>query len=192
MSKDFWTQKYIDKTTGWDLGEISRPLKEYVDQLKDNSIEILIPGAGNCHEGEYLWKQGFNKVNILDISELPLLAIKNRVDGFPEGQLICTDFFELEGQYDLILEQTFFCAINPTQRAAYAKKMSELLKPNGRLVGVMFNFPLTEEGPPFGGSIKEYEKYFKPYFDISKMETCLNSIEPRQGRELFVMLSKKS
>jgi len=38
--------------------------------------------------------------------------------------------------------------------------MSELLLINGKLVGLLFNIPLFEDRPPFGGSKKEYITYF--------------------------------
>jgi len=63
---------------GWDIGYPSTPIKEYADQLTDKSIQILIPGAGNAYEAEYLWKQGFSNVHILDISEIPLKEFKKR------------------------------------------------------------------------------------------------------------------
>ena len=59
FSNEFWTQRYEQNQTGWDIGEISRPLKEYIDQLEDKNLKILIPGAGNAYEAEYLFKQGF-------------------------------------------------------------------------------------------------------------------------------------
>ncbi|WP_412783757.1 hypothetical protein, partial [Aeromonas sanarellii] len=69
-----------------------------------------------------------------------------------ESHLIENDFFELDDKFDLILEQTFFCALDPELRNQYATKMYNLLNTNGKIAGLLFNFPLTNEGPPFGGS----------------------------------------
>jgi methyl halide transferase len=57
MKKDtenYWTNRYETASTGWDLGEPSMPLKTYIDQLENTAIKILIPGAGNAYEAEYL------------------------------------------------------------------------------------------------------------------------------------------
>ncbi len=89
------------------------------------------------------------------------------------------------------MEQTFFCAIDPKLRAAYAAKCAELLAPGGRLVGVLFNTTFSKPGPPFGGTIEEYHAYFEPYFRFIHFEEAFNSIAPRQGRELFINLQKK-
>nr|WP_291967889.1 methyltransferase domain-containing protein [Maribacter sp.] len=185
----YWTERYINKDMGWDIGYPSTPIKEYADQLTDTSIQILIPGAGNAYEAEYLWKQGFSNVHILDISEIPLKEFKKRNPDFPDENMHQSDFFEFKGQYDLILEQTFFCSFVPTDanRNAYAKQMASLLKPNGKLVGLWFTFPLTGdmEKRPFGGNKDLYTNYLSPYFKTITFDPCYNSIKPRQGNELF-------
>lgn len=190
LDKTFWEERYKSQSTGWDVGTISEPLKVYIDSLPDRSISILIPGAGNGYEAEYLHNKGFKNLDVIDIAASPLKNLKSRVPDFPEENLIQTDFFEWSKKYDLILEQTFFCALDPALRSAYAKKMNQLLKPKGKLVGVLFDFPLTETGPPFGGSQEEYLTYFQPYFEIKKFDKCYNSILPRAGNELFIIFEK--
>ena len=191
LNEEFWSQRYADGTTGWDVGQVTTPLKEYIDQLEDKSIEILIPGAGNSYEGEYLWRKGFRNVKIVDISQAPLDNIAKRVPDFPSDHLIHANFFDLKGSFDLILEQTFYCALDPSLRPEYERKMTELIRPGGTLAGVYFRFPLTEEGPPFGGSIEEYENRFSEHFDIRVLEDCRNSIPPRMGREAFMIAKRK-
>jgi len=185
----YWTERYKNNNTGWDIGYPSTPIKAYADQLTDKSIQILIPGAGNAYEAEYLWKQGFVNTHILDISEIPLQEFKKRNPDFPEENMHQSDFFEFSGQYDLIIEQTFFCSFVPVDenRNAYAKHMASLLKPKGKLAGLWFNFPLTDdmEKRPFGGSKELYIKYLSPYFKTITFDPCYNSILPRQGKELF-------
>ena len=108
-----------------------------------------------------------------------------------ENQIINSDFFELEGKYDLIIEQTFFCALNPELREDYVRKMKSILNPKGKIAGLLFQFPLTAEGPPFGGSNEEYIALFKKDFNIVTMKTAYNSISPRKNKELFVIFEKK-
>jgi hypothetical protein len=38
LNKDFWTKRYRENETGWDVGEITQPLKDYFDQLKNTRI----------------------------------------------------------------------------------------------------------------------------------------------------------
>lgn len=191
MNKDYWSKRYRDGATPWNIGEASTPIKVYVEQLENKNLRILIPGAGNAHEAEYLFKLGFSKVFVADIAPEPLLNFNKRLPSFPDDQLLQTDFFEIEQKFDLILEQTFFCALPVQQRAEYAKKIAQLLAPNGIVAGVLFNFELSEKGPPFGGNKAEYLTYFNPYFNIAIFEPCYNSIKPRQGTELFFKFRKK-
>ena len=186
-----WDKRYQEKNTGWDLGKISPPLKKIIDELKDLSQKILLPGAGNAYEAEYLYQKGFKNVFVLDIAETPLQNFKNRCPWFPESQLLHQDFFSLETKFDLVLEQTFFCALPPNRRANYASKMAEIIPKAKCLTGVLFDFALTEKGPPFGGSKEEYFSYFNPYFEIEKMERAENSYPDRQGKELVIKLKRK-
>jgi SAM-dependent methyltransferase len=190
LDKEYWNSLYQAGETGWDIGDVSTPMKEYIDQLDNKDIAILIPGCGNAYEAAYLLKKGFTNVTLIDISMLAAEAVKERFKEYGNRvNVICGDFFKLEKKFDLILEQTFFCALDPSLRKNYAEKMYELLKENGKLVGVMFNRSF-EGGPPFGGNMEEYTNLFAPLFDILQMEACYNSIAPRAGNEVFIRLKK--
>lgn len=189
LNANYWDTRYQECQIGWDLGQVSPPIKEYCDQLVDKTIKILIPGAGNAYEAEYLFNQGFSNVFIVDFAQTALDGFSERNPTFPKEQLLCSDFFELNDTFDLILEQTFFCAIDPSLRLKYVQKMSALLRGNGRLVGVMFNRDF-DGGPPFGGNKEEYVSLFNPYFSEISFEECCNSITPRKGSELFVKCLK--
>ncbi|MEM9837364.1 MAG: methyltransferase domain-containing protein [Bacteroidota bacterium] len=187
--QQYWQSRYEAQRTGWDIGYPSTPLKTYFDQLENKDLRILIPGAGNAYEAEYLWQQGFKQVSVIDIAPAPLTAFKARCPDFPEDQLHLGDFFTHQGSYDLIIEQTFFCSFHPAPetRKAYAKQMHQLLKPGGRLVGLWFEFPLTTEPDkrPYGGTRTEYLAYLRPFFRVHTFAPSYNSIPPRAGKELF-------
>ena len=191
IDESFWDNRYKSQNTGWDIGEISTPLKAYFDQLKDKSLKILIPGGGNSYEAEYLFKQGFKNVFVIDISLTALENLQKRIPKFPKNQLIHANFFELNDTFDLIIEQTFFCAIPPKLRTNYSLKTNELLKSKGKLVGLLFCIPLLVDGPPFGGTKEEYISCFSPYFYLEIMELSYNSILKRENEELFIKFIKK-
>lgn len=191
LNKNYWEERYQKGEVGWNVGEITKPIKEYIDQLTDKNIKILIPGAGNGYELEYLINNGFRNSSVVDYAETPLENIKKRIPDLNENQIINADFFELEGKFDLIIEQTFFCALNPELREEYVRKMKTILNPKGKIAGLLFQFPLTSEGPPFGGSKEGYTSLFQNDFNIIKMETAYNSISPRSSKELFVIFEMK-
>jgi hypothetical protein len=192
LNKLFWEQRYEHQQTGWDLGIVSPPLKAYFDQLTNKDLRIFIPGAGNAHEAIYLLENGFSNITVIDIAPTPIAILKSKCEREIDNgklKLICGDFFAHHGEYDLVVEQTFFCAINPDLRKKYAEKMATLLASNGKLIGVMFD-KIFEGGPPFGGSSIEYETYFKPLFASVYLAPCYNSAKPRADSEVFVMLKK--
>ena len=188
----FWSNRYQTGEIGWDIGHVSGPIKAVLDHITDKSIRILIPGAGNAWEAEYDWKLGFKNVYVLDISRNALQNFKQRLPEFPEDQLIYADFFSHTGQYDLILEQTFFCALHPELRSAYVRKMHELLAVGGSLRGVLFASEMNSDRPPFGGNESVYRNLFSPVFNRVEFELCESSIEARSGNELLFSAIKES
>jgi thiopurine S-methyltransferase len=186
FDEQYWTERYDAGKDGWDLGCISPPIKEYIDQLTNKDIKILIPGAGNSHEAEYIHNQGFTNLYVCDISNVPLDNLKDRVTTFPKDNLIHGNFFEIQDEFDLVLEQTFFCALNPLLRQDYIEQMSKIIKPKGSLIGLLFSMEFDKEGPPFGGVINNYKAMFSKKFDIRVITPCTNSIESRMGSELFI------
>ncbi len=190
IDADFWDQKYQNQETGWDIGTISEPLKCYIDQLEDKNIRILIPGCGNAYEAKYLIEKGFKNITVIDISETLVLKLKHTFQNIEQINMIHGDFFEHIASYDLVIEQTFFCAIPPSFREQYVSKMHELLSKNGKLVGLLFDKKF-ESGPPFGGNQKDYQTLFSNNFNFKTFEKCYNSILPRKNSELFIILEKK-
>lgn len=192
LNKDFWEGRYRAGQTGWDIGYPAPALAAYSDQLRDKSLRILVPGAGRGYEAAYLWGQGFRNLTVLDIAAQPLASVRAQIPDLPEAQLVQADFFAWQGgPFDLIVEHTFFCALPPRLRPDYARAMHRLLAPGGRLAGLLFDFPLTETGPPFGGSEAEYRRLFAPFFALKRLERATNSIAPRAGTELFFIFEKK-
>lgn len=190
LNECFWSSRYQNGFTGWDIGYPSPPLYQYLCQLHTKSLSILVPGAGNAYEIAEAWNLGFLNIHLLDISHLPIIKFLEKNRSFPKNQVFHQDFFEHQGSYDLILEQTFFCALDPRLRHKYVVKMHELLRPGGRLVGVLFDRIFNFEGPPFGGNQQEYQAYFESYFSLETFEPCYNSIPERAGSELFINLRK--
>ncbi|PBQ34419.1 SAM-dependent methyltransferase [Sphingobacteriaceae bacterium] len=255
LSPEYWNERYLTNDFAWDAGTITIPLQTYFDQLFNKEVKILIPGAGNAHEAEYLVKNGFTNVYVCDIALEPLKNLKKRCPTFKSENLLLVDFFQLNNiksniadvsssigdvkssignvkssvgdvkssvvdvkssigdvkssigdvrssvvdvrssvveTYDLIIEQTFFCALDPKLRSTYFKKIEQLLNPGGKLVGVLFDDKLNTDKPPFGGNKEEYLTYITGTLKVKTFERCYNSIKPRKDRELFINLVKQN
>ncbi len=194
LDKNYWKNRWQTDSTPWDAGEATTPIREFVDYLveknTDRSLRILIPGAGSGHEAVYFYRHGFHNITVCDWAEEAIEKLKKQLPDLKESQLVVGDFFDLKSTFDLIIEQTFFCAIDPSLRPKYALKCFELLDTEGSINGVLFNQSFPFQGPPFGGTCEVYRPYFEPNFDILTMAECKNSIKPRIGTELWVHLKK--
>lgn len=190
LNKTYWEQRYKNQDTTWDAGQITTPIRNYIDQLTNKKIKILIPGAGNGHEFDYLKTKGFQDVTVVDYAQQPIQNLKAKHPEIDQKYWKQQDFFETNGSFDLIIEQTFFCAIDPKLRTQYVKKMHTLLTSKGKIAGLFFDFPLSENGPPFGGSLEEYKNLFELHFKIKTLERSYNSIQPRANKELFFIFEK--
>jgi SAM-dependent methyltransferase len=187
---DFWESQWQNQNTKWDLGKASPAICNFIDQYPYKKAKILIPGCGNAYEAQYLIAKGFDNITLVDISQTAVNILNEKFNFNSNIKVLCEDLFNHQGLYDLILEQTFFCAINPSLRSNYVTKMNLLLNTNGCLAGLLFNRNF-EDGPPFGGSIIEYKNLFSPLFTIEEMEVSNLSIPARKDTELFIKLIKK-
>lgn len=190
LGEAFWNDQYMTSSTGWDLGEVSPPIKSYIDQLTNKKLRILIPGCGNSYEAAYLLQQGFSNITLIDIAPTLVNKLENKFSLNNNIQIILGDFFKHQGEYDLILEQTFFCALHPAFRSPYVAAMKQLLAPNGKLAGVLFDRLFEQNGPPFGARKTDYIFLFEKDFNIITIDPCYNSFTKRQGTELFIILQK--
>jgi len=190
LNQAFWNEKWESRSTGWDIGYPSPAIAGFMENFFPRDAAILIPGCGNAHEAAFLLNHGFTNITLLDIAPKAVEILQHRFSGNPHIRILCGDYFQHKGRYDLQIEQTFFCAIDPEKRADYVKKAAELLTGKGRIIGLLFDTQFEKEGPPFGGDSLEYTRLFEPYFKIHKMEPCYNSIPPRTNTEVFIHLIK--
>lgn len=184
LDQDYWDAQYKSKTTGWDLGQIAPPIRSFIDSLQNKNYRILIPGCGNTYEAAYLLEKGFTNITVIDIAPTLVSLLQLKYSNNPNISIILGDFFEHHGEYDVIIEQTFFCALPPFLRQKYVWKMHQLLAHNGKLAGLLFNRDF-EVSPPFGGNKEEYLQLFKEAFYLDKLEIAQESVEPRKNSELF-------
>jgi len=191
LDKAYWDNQYQANATGWDLGQVSPPIKSYIDTITNKKTKILIPGCGNSYEAEYLLQQGFTDVTVIDIAPTLVNNLKNKFENNKNITVVLGDFFEHQGTYDLIIEQTFFCALPPTMRQKYVWKMHQLLSNYGKLIGLLFNREF-EVSPPFGGNLKEYEQLFQKAFEFKAISVASNSVVKRENTELFFEFSKNN
>ncbi|MFZ9754711.1 MAG: methyltransferase domain-containing protein [Bacteroidia bacterium] len=190
--QEFWNGKYQVGETAWDLNGPSPALVKAFAKWQNKEARILIPGCGSAWETDALLEMGFTHITLIDIAPDLVAQLKTKyADRADRVTVLEGDFFQLEGQFDVVVEQTFFCALPPLLRSAYVRKMYHLLASKGEIVGLLFNRDFEQDGPPYGGTAEEYKGLFEPYFHLLTMENSVDSHPKRLGTELFITFEKK-
>ena len=168
----------------------------------------LVPGAGRGYDLELLVRNGAASVTGLEISPSAVAAASAYLDGALQEEegarakaaVVEADFFayaptgaDAEG-FDLVYDYTFFCALEPGQRDAWAARMGRLVKPGGNLVTLMF--PLDGDragGPPFSVSKADYLDRLEPLFAVEAVEDvpAAASHPERGGREALGIFTRR-
>jgi methyl halide transferase len=192
LDKSFWDQRWQNEQTGWDLGAASPALIRFFEQHQILlNTNILIPGCGNAWEAAALAERGYANITLCDISPILCDKLQVRFAENPGIHVVCADFFSLSGPFDLVIEQTFFCALKPELRNDYAEQMAAIIKPGGLLAGLWFSVEFPFDGPPFGGNPNDYIRLLQKEFEILEAGPCDYSVKPRQGNEWFIVARKK-
>ncbi|MFT5337609.1 MAG: SAM-dependent methyltransferase [Sphingobacteriales bacterium] len=189
FSQEYWSKRYKATDTPWQLKEVSPAFVQWFSKVQPpKDTRILIPGAGGGHEAIWLEQQGYTNIVVLDWAPEVIQAQKKN---HPNSTVswICGDFFAESQKFDLILEQTFFCALPPAMRKAYFQKMGELLASKGKLIGVFFK-QISAGGPPFHCSEDDLLFGLSEVFEEVKIVGCEYSIAPRLGNEWWVVVGK--
>ena len=196
-SAKYWEDRYQQDQTGWDLAGPT-PVLQAVMATISKDARILIPGCGLGWDGEALHKAGYRHVYLSDWAESAKRAFLTRVPDFPEDRFLTGDFFTWSTEspwidhFDLVLECTFYCAIPPEKRENYVQRMAQILRPGGQICGLLFTFPLTDQGPPFGGSTEEYRQRFSPPFELTALRPHPLSIKARADKEVYFCATLQS
>jgi len=159
-----------------------------INRVKEGSIPIgraLVPGCGRGYDCTTLAASDRFVVGA-EISPTALEAAHSRLAAISDSecsakhmiQLVSTSFFDLptsspDQLFDFVYDYTFFCALHPSVREAWAQKMSSLIKKDGELLTLIF--PIKKEpddlGPPFHVTMDAYANVLlRNGFECSMLE----------------------
>jgi len=156
-----WEGHYQSGKTGWDRGEISPALQEWLDKGTLKPCEILVPGCGHGHEVVELARRGF-AVTAIDIAASPVLSLRNQLeDQGLTARIIQADLLDWKPpkRFEAIYEQTCICALEPQDWSVYEKKLQQWLTPKGTLFA-LFMQTNKEGGPPYHCDVTEMGHLF--------------------------------
>lgn len=145
----FWVKRWSNGKQPWDLGHIPPNLSSFLMRAGATPARALIPGCGSGYEVRAFHQAGYD-VEAIDFSS-PAVAHAREVLGPLGDRVIQGNFFKHDfagRRYSLVYERGFLCSFAPSHWAEYVSRMSELLLPGGRLVG-LFLYGHEPEPPPF-------------------------------------------
>ena len=195
FSPDYWEESYQSGEMGWDLGRTTPVFENWI-QYKSNPLSICILGAGNGWDALHFSKLG-HTVTAVDFAESAINNMNKSAQRYDLSiNVLHLDIFDLSQNFhqdfDVVLEYTCFCAIDPARSIDYIEMVNHILKPEGELVGLLFPIDKdqNDDGPPFSVDLNATILIFSRYMRLIKKEIPQLSIERRKGREVFVIFRK--
>jgi len=192
---EFWEACYESEMDGWDLGGPTPVFERLASEMPKGKICVI--GCGRGYDAVAFAKAGFD-VTAIDFSRNAVMDAREnaRKEGV-DIQVLRENIFDLPEdlfyQFDYVMEYPCFCAISPTRRFEYDRVVWQLLKANGKLLGLFLPLDkeLEEGGPPWGVEISELHKLFGLHWNLEYEEMPRESIERRADREILMVWRKK-
>ena len=178
----FWDQRYTSGETPWALRKIPHTLRSFLKK-RPTRKRILIPGCGTDHGVIKAFADAGFEVTAFDFSPVAVAETKKALGNF-DGKIICADFFESNfgKRFDLVYERTFLCAMHPRRWTRYAKRIAELLRPGGKLIGIFF-YGTELEPPPYPINKAQAKELFGKYFRLIRDLKVSDSVPMFAGME---------
>jgi SAM-dependent methyltransferase len=178
---EFWDVRYASGETPWDFHGVPAALKEFLKESPAGNV--LIPGCGAGYEVRAFHEAGW-QVTAIDFSPVAVERARSEL-GALASCVVQGDFFTHHfggKRFDLIYERTFLCALPPRLWPAYVKRMTELLHPNGKLVGI-FLYGQQADPPPYPLIPEKASELFRGEFSLMKNVPVSDSLPIFQGNE---------
>jgi SAM-dependent methyltransferase len=190
-SPTFWNQSYENRSAAWDMNQVHPQIEVLWPRLKLAKSRVLILGCGKGHDANFVASQG-HSVTAVDFSPVALAQAKAK---YPDSGIHWVEHdalnlpTEWNADFDLIIEHTLFCAIDPELRADLVKSWRRCLAPRGQLMGVFF---VNEKpiGPLYGTTEWELRKRLSPHFRFHLWGRAERSPENRENTELLILAQK--
>ncbi|KAL6528162.1 hypothetical protein OROHE_015112 [Orobanche hederae] len=180
-SSNGWEECWKEDLTPWDLG---RPTPVLVHLNNTGSLpkgRALVPGCGSGRDVVALACAERHVVG-LDISDS---AIKKAAQNCPMGHQMRRILPSSRRTSSLGVLLSCLISFSTIQlRSLWARKVSDLLKPDGELITLMYPMDNHEGGPPYKVSVADYEEVLRPVgFKATYIAENELAIAPRMGRE---------
>jgi thiopurine S-methyltransferase len=198
MDKNFWITAWEEGRTGFHQKNFHPKLVQYFPKLSFlKGQRVLVPLCGKTHDMFWLLQQGLQVQGVelfepavaefFQENNLPRPLIDEESDfkhySLHDITIIVGDFFALpeNNPYDLIYDRAALVALPESMRKDYAEKISRLIKPQGKMLLITYDYiPEEMMAPPFSVPETEIQKLYAKNFSIKLLE----SEKPKEGTRL--------
>jgi len=186
---NFWEMRFRENFLPWDAGRVPAALAQFLE-AEPPGQRVLIPGCGSGYEVRAFAEAG-HEVLAVDFAPAALERAKEILG--PLSDRVClADFFEFDfgTPFDLVYDRAFLCALPRREWPRYAPRVSQLLRPGGRLAGFFF-FDDGLRGPPFGLKGGELEALLAGRFEPLVDTAVEDSIPLFAGKERWQVWTRR-
>lgn len=191
-----WQRAWKEGTTPWDEGQSPPALLRLLEEERIPTGRVFVPGCGAGYDLATLAHRDREVIG-LDLSDDARSAFVDANSDLP-GRVTYEvgDFFAYAPSdgFDFVWDYTFFCALDPPQRAEWATVMTRLLKSNGLLATLLFphadSIPDTA-GPPWPINTDLVRGFLGGSFELLE-ETEVDRTHPgREGKERLALWRRR-
>lgn len=187
---DYWEAAYRERRDGWELGAASPPIARALAEMQARGRAVVF-GAGRGHEARAAAARGWEVVGVDFAEAARAEAVRLTPPEFASRiTWRVADIFALAKtdaeKFDLLIEHTSFCAIDPARRGEWMRVARAVLRPNATLLGLFYTHP-REGGPPYGATHETVLAALEgAHLRVDRTEVPNDSVERRRGDELLV------
>lgn len=202
QTSKFWDLRFKKGEMPWDLEAPSKTLL-FLEEKLSTSIpdwhekfrRMLVPGCGHGNDVIALLEKGY-EVHAVDWSAIAVQLLEERIflgrlD--KRGTSEVANFFDYrvkeDRKFDIIMEHTLFCAIDPADRPKYIESVRANIRKGGLIIGNFFiddslgsgtSLNSSKEGPPFSAQSSELKALFSGWANITQFEISPQAEEGRR------------
>ena len=194
-----WHQRWDENRIGFHRSLANPALTAHWSKLElDSSSHVLVPLCGKSLDMHWLAQQGHPVSGIEFVekavneffeewSKIPIHSSVKSAERFTaEGiTLYQADFFKFQpddAPFSAWYDRAALVALPPSLRSQYVEQLRKITSANAKGLMVTFDYPAQEmQGPPFALSDADVEHFFRPYFEIERVQfTDLTEEEDRE------------
>ncbi|HEX9618875.1 MAG TPA: hypothetical protein VF989_02005 [Polyangiaceae bacterium] len=188
MDETFWHERWVEGRLGFHIGHPHPALDRHWQGFIDHGTigTVLVPLCGKSLDLLWLRDHGHAVLGVEFIRRaIDDFVQENQLEATTEAtpygsltiagslRLACGDFYQLAPAElclaDAVYDRAAFVAVDPTRRAAYARKLKELTRPAARLFLVNFVHD-GPGGPPFSVPEPELRDVLGSCFELEQRE----------------------